>query len=71
MEHILGTGGVAAAVGDVKIAGVAQYVDNGATDGDRLDWPVAGAAGGMGFAETDVSDVVDHLDAPVFAHESG
>jgi hypothetical protein len=49
---------IAAAFGDVEVAGVADRVDDRAADGGQVDWSVAGAVGGVVFGEGDVSDLL-------------
>src|ERR1700690_3147546 len=67
-----GRGGVvAAAFGDVQVAGVLDGRDDGGADGGQVGGPVAGAAGGGIFARGHVTDVVVRLDGPVLAEEAG
>jgi len=53
-----GGGVVAAAFGDVQVAGVFDGRDDGGADGGQVDGPAAGAAGGGIFPESKVADVV-------------
>src|SRR5215472_9028767 len=57
-EGFGGGGVVAAAFGDVQVAGVFDGRDDGGADGGQVDRAAAGAAGGGVFAEGDVPDVV-------------
>ena len=59
---------VAAAFGDVQVAGVFDGRDDGGADGGQVGGPAAGAAGGGVFAERQVTDVVVRLNGPVLAH---
>src|SRR5690348_12370959 len=57
-----GRGGVvAAAFGDVQVAGVFEGRDDGGADGGQVGGPAAGAAGGGIFPESKVADVVVRL----------
>ena len=56
-EGFGGGGVVAAAFGDVQVAGVFDSRDDGGADGGQVDGPAAGPAGGGIFAETHVADV--------------
>src|SRR5438132_13624221 len=59
----LGQGGVvAAAFGDVQVAGVLDGRDDGGADGGQVGGPAAGPAGRGVFAEGHVADVVVRLD---------
>src|SRR6266699_3921661 len=66
-----GRGVIAAAFGDVQVAGVLDGRGNGGADGGQVGRPAAGPAGGGIFAECDVPDVVVCLDGPVLADEAG
>ena len=67
-----GDGGViAAAFGDVQVAGVFDGRDDGGADGGQAGGPAAGAAGGGVFAERRVPYVVMCLDGPVLADQAG
>ena len=67
-----GRGGVvAAAFGDVQVAGVFDGRDDGGADGGQVGGPAAGAAGGGIFPESHVADVVVCLDGPVLADQAG
>ena len=57
-EGLGGGGMVAAAFGDVQIAGVLDSRDDGGADGRKVDRFVAGAAGGGIFAEGHIADVL-------------
>src|SRR2546429_8070393 len=70
-EGFGGGGVVAAALGDVQVAGVFDGCGDGGADGGQVDGPVAGAAGGGIFAEADVADVGVGLDGPVLADQPG
>ena len=70
-EGLGGGGVVAAAFGDVQVAGVFEGRGDGGADGGQVDGPVAGAAGGGVFAEGQVADVVVRLDRPVLADQPG
>src|SRR5258707_6200701 len=68
----LGGGGVvAAALGDVRVAGVFDGRDDGGADGGQVGGPGAGAAGRGVFAESHVPDVVVRLNGPVLAGQAG
>src|SRR5258707_9889682 len=68
----LGGGGVvAAALGDVRVAGVFDGRDDGGADGGEVGGPGAGAAGRGVFAESHVLDVVVSLNGPVLAGQAG
>ena len=60
-------GMVAAAFGDVQVAGVFEGRNDGGPDGGQVDGPAAGAAGGGIFAETHVADTMVRVDGPVLA----
>src|SRR5512140_2011228 len=62
---------VAAAFGDVQVAGVFDGRGDGGADGGQVDGPAAGAAGGGVLAEGHVADVVVRLDGPVLADHAG
>ena len=67
-----GWGGVvAAAFGDVQVAGVFEGRDDGGADGGQVGRPAAGAAGGGIFPESQVADVVVSLDGPLLADQAG
>src|SRR5580658_2030988 len=66
-EGFGGGGVVAAAFGDVQVAGVFD----GRADGGEVGGSAAGAAGGGVFVEGHVPDVVVRLDGPVLADEPG
>src|SRR6516165_3608610 len=70
-EGFGGGGMVAAAFGDVQVAGVFEGRDDGGADGGQVGGPAAGAAGGGVFAEGHVADVVVRLDGPVLADQPG
>src|SRR5579862_5969771 len=70
-EGFGGGGVVAAAFGDVQVAGVFDGRDDGGADGGQVGGAAAGAAGGGIFAEGDVADVVVGFDGPVLADEAG
>jgi hypothetical protein len=55
VEGLGGSGVVAAAFGDVQVAGVFEGRDDGGADGGQVDGPAAGPAGGGVFAERRVS----------------
>jgi hypothetical protein len=57
-ESLGGGGVVAAAFGDVQVAGVLDGRDDGGADGGQVDGPAAGPAGGGVFAERQVPDVL-------------
>ena len=58
VEGFGGSGVVAAAFGDVQVAGVFDGRDDGGADGGQVDGPVPGAAGGGVFAERGVPYVL-------------
>jgi hypothetical protein len=70
-ESFGGCGVVAAALGDVQVAGVFDGRDDGGADGGQVDRPDSGAGGGGVLAEGRVADVVVCLDGPVLADEAG
>jgi hypothetical protein len=70
-EGFGGGGVVAAAFGDVQVAGVFEGGDDGSPDGGQVGGPAAGAAGGSVFAERHVADVMVRLDGPVPAGQAG
>ena len=70
-EGFGGGGVIAAAFGDVQVAGVLDGRGDGGADGSQVDGPAAGPAGGSVFAERHVPDVVVRLDGPVLADEAG
>jgi hypothetical protein len=57
-EGLGGGGVVAAAFGDVQVAGVFDRRDDGGADGGQVDRPAAGAARGGVLAEADVADLL-------------
>ena len=57
-EGFGGGGVVAAAFGDVQVAGVFDGRDDGGADGGQVDGAAAGAAGGGVFAVADVADLL-------------
>src|ERR1035438_8863021 len=71
VEGFGGGGVVAAAFGDVQVAGVFDGRDDGGADGGQVGGPAAGTAGGGVFAECRVPDVVMCLDGPVLADQAG
>src|SRR5450755_1863286 len=71
VEGFGGGGVVAAAFGDVQVAGVFEGRDDGGADGGQVGGPAAGAAGGGVFAECRVPYVVVCLDGPVLADQAG
>src|ERR1035441_1344494 len=71
VEGFGGGGVVAAAFGDVQLAGVCDGRDDGGADGGQVGGSAAGAAGGGVFAECRVPDVVVCLDGPVLADQAG
>src|SRR5450755_4887255 len=71
VEGFGGSGVVAAAFGDVLVAGVFDGRDDGGADGGQVGRPAAGPAGGGVFAERRVPDVVVCLDGPVLADQAG
>ena len=70
-EGFGGGGVVAAAFGDVQVAGVFEGRDDGGADGGQVGGSAAGAAGGGIFAERKVADVVMSLNRPVLADQAG
>jgi len=70
-EGFGGGGVVAAALGDVQVAGVLDSGDDGSADGGQVGGPAAGAAGRGVFAERGVPYVVMCLDGPVLADQPG
>jgi hypothetical protein len=70
-EGLGGSGVVAAAFGDVQVAGVFEGRDDGGADGGQVGRPAAGAAGGAVFSETQVTDVMVRLDGPLLADQPG
>src|ERR1700704_6369073 len=67
-----GRGGVvAAAFGDVQVAGVFDGRGDGGADGGQVDGPAAGPSGCGVLAEGHVADMVVRLDGPVLADEAG
>src|ERR1039458_3867256 len=71
VEGFGGGGVVAAAFGDVQVAGVFDGRDDGGADGGQVGGSAAGAAGGGVFTECRVPDVVMCLDGPVLADQAG
>src|SRR5450631_3640510 len=71
VEGFGGGGVVAAAFGDVQVAGVFDGRDDRGADGGQVDGAVAGAAGCGVLGECHVPDVMMCLDGPVLAHEAG
>src|SRR5258708_5182164 len=71
VEGFGGGGVVAAAFGDVQVAGVFDGRDDGGADGGQVGGPAAGAAGRGVFAERHVPDVVVRLHGPVLAGPAG
>ena len=71
MEGFGGGGVVAAAFGDVQVAGVFDGRGDGGADGGQVDGPAAGPAGGGVLAERRVPDVVMRLDGPLLADQAG
>jgi hypothetical protein len=57
-EGFGGGGVVAAAFGDVQVAGVLDGRDDGGADGGQVGGAAAGPAGGGVFAESGVPDVL-------------
>jgi len=55
-EGFGGGGVVAAAFGDVQVAGIFEGRDDGGADGGQVDGPAAGAAGGGIFPESKVGN---------------
>ena len=70
-EGFGGGGVVAAAFGDVQVAGVFDGRDDRGADGGQVGGAAAGAAGRGVLAEGHVPDVVVCLDGPVLADEAG
>ncbi len=70
-EGFGGGGVVAAAFGDVQVAGVFEGCDDGGADGGQVGGPAAGAAVGGIFAEAHVAGVMVRLDGPVLADQPG
>jgi len=70
-EGLGGGGVVAAAFGNVHVAGVLEGCGDGGADGGQVDGPAAGAAGGGIFPESNVADVVVRLDGPLLADQAG
>src|ERR1700677_4670547 len=67
-----GRGGVvAAAFGDVQVAGVFDGRDDGGADGGQVGGAAAGPAGGSVFAERRIPYVVMCLNRPVLADQAG
>src|SRR6266550_2519440 len=64
-------GVVAAAFGDVQVAGVFDGRDDGSPDGGQVGGSAAGPAGRGIFAERHVADMVVRLDGPVLADQAG
>src|ERR1039457_2793369 len=58
VEGFGGGGVVAAAFGDVQVAGVFDGRDDGGADGGQVGGPAAGPAGGGIFAERQVPDIL-------------
>src|ERR1035438_1909094 len=71
VEGLGGGGVVAAAFGDVQVAGVFDGRDDGGADGGQVGGPAAGPAGGGVLAERRVSYMVVCLDGPVLADQAG
>src|ERR1017187_2927342 len=71
VEGFGGGGVVAAAFGDVQVAGVFDGRDDGGADGGQVGGPAAGPAGGSVFMKCHVPDVVVCLNGPVLADEAG
>src|SRR5260370_2365956 len=71
VEGFGGGGVVAAAFGEVQVAGVLGGGDAGGADGGQVGGPAAGAAGRGVFAESHVPDVVVRLNGPVLAGQAG
>src|SRR5260221_13857189 len=71
VEGFGGGGVVAAAFGDVQVAGVFDGRDDGSADGGQVGGPAAGAAGRGVFAESHVPDVGVRLNGPVLAGQAG
>src|SRR5947209_11812918 len=70
-EGFGGGGVVAAAFGDVQVAGVFDSTDDGRADGGQVVGPAPGAAGGGVFTERRVPYVVVCLDGPVLEDQPG
>ncbi len=70
-EGLGGGGMVAAAFGDVQVAGIFEGRDDGGADGGQVDRPAAGTAGRGILGETHVADVMVRLDGPVLADQAG
>src|SRR5438067_3113857 len=70
-EGLGGGGVVAAAFGDVQVAGVLEGRGDGGADGGQVDGPAAGAAGGGVLAEGHVADVMMRLYGPLLADQAG
>ncbi len=66
-----GGGVVAAAFGDVQVAGDFEGCGDGGADGGQAGRPAAGPAGGGVLAEGHVADVVAGLDGPLPADQAG
>src|SRR5580700_7612219 len=71
VEGLGGSGVVAAAFGDVQVAGVFDSRDDGGADGGQVDGPAAGAAGGVIFPASKVADVGMSLNGPLLADQTG
>src|SRR5258708_33260367 len=71
VEGFGGGGVVAAAFGDVQVAGVFDGRDDGSADGGQVGGPAAGAAGRGVFGESHVPAVVVRLNGPVLAGQAG
>src|SRR5260221_1132988 len=71
VEGFGGGGVVAAAFGDVQVAGVFDGRDDGGAGGGQVGGPGAGGAGRGVFAESHVPDVVVRLNGPVLAGQAG
>src|SRR5579863_8182848 len=70
-EGFGGGGVVAAAFGDVQVAGVFEGCDDGRPDGGQVGGPAAGATGSGIFPERKVADVVVSLNGPLLADQAG
>src|SRR6266849_3054198 len=70
-EAFGGGGVVAAAFGDVQVAGVFDGRDDGGADGGQVGGPSPGPAGRGVLAERRVPPVVMCLDGPVLADQAG
>src|SRR5437899_7706085 len=67
-----GWGGVvAAAFGDVHVAGVFDGRDDGGADGGQVGGPAAGPAGRGVLAESQVAGMMVRIDGPVLADQAG